>query len=238
MEAGFQAHSKRIKKLKPKWSQSFVLPLSSNGVFDLKVTFDDAYCFRTWGGLKSKYSDKSTLSAGANSLFRKVVGCMEECYNGPLVDNPWSQDEYGNDQPSTDEPKIGTEAIGSLGSGNKCPKIIGLDTTSEFQASNFNFATDGTSLQTIQSPELDSLTAINAFHDPGNTYTVSGDIMDPNSIKRIDQDPDPIITASDLALPSYDGINSGSSIFLAGGWGLSTKVRRSARDFRPHDDVI
>ena len=68
---------------------------------------------------------------------------MDKCYeeNGPPVDNPWSQGEYGEDHPSTDEPRVGTGPIGypETGGGNSCPRVIGLDKSWELQASNLDF---------------------------------------------------------------------------------------------------
>lgn len=58
MEAGFQAMSKQIERLKPKWSQSFSLPwYAINRGPDQTFTFNDNYCLVALLGFQSRHDD-------------------------------------------------------------------------------------------------------------------------------------------------------------------------------------
>ncbi|MCJ1269422.1 hypothetical protein MMC22_009314, partial [Lobaria immixta] len=229
VEAGFQANSKRIERLKPKWSQSFSLPrYADNGGPNLSFTFNDDYCLVALLGFQ-------------------IIGCMDKCYpkNGQPVDNPWSQAKYGADQPSTDEPTIGNGPIGvpDTGGGNNCPKVISFDMPLDLQASNSEvFATDETSLQTIQPPDTNpsDAIAINAFYDPGTTHAFGDETIESSSIEKTDQELiGPIVTASNLVIPQYDDNSSSeTNPFFIHDWKLWGKMRRSARDFHSREDSI
>lgn len=145
IDAGFAPNSKHWPKLKPKWHYFFrfgvlnnldrdaaAAEAASNEEYIAYLWMAQDYCiyqekpYLAWKWPQCRFALRTTGFAGTVSLIlaTKVVTCMNQCYEGDYIDNPYYIRQYGGDTPdfgSQDHSKKNNPLDHGLDYENFCP---------------------------------------------------------------------------------------------------------------------